>query len=90
MKQITVIFLLLIVIINVSSCSSKKVDKYNSIKIDLSCQDNALLVSSFIDTVKTIKLCLPDPYFFGIVTDILFTNSSLFVVDKKQCNMFAF
>ena len=87
MKQITVIFLLLIVIINVSSCSSKKVDKYNSIKIDLSCQDNALLVSSFIDTVKTIKLCLPDPYFFGIVTDILFTDSSLFVVDKKQCNI---
>ena len=92
MKQLSFIFILLFVILNICACSYQKEQKQkeNSIEIDLSHQDEKLALSSFISSVETIKLELPEPYCFGIVTDVLVADSSLFVVDKKQGNIFRF
>ena len=66
-------------------CSSHRVcDCMSTIKVDLSHPQEHLNFSSFIKDVNAIKLELPEPYFFGVITNVLFTDSTLFVVDKKQ------
>lgn len=62
----------------------------NIVQVDLSHPEERLNLSSFIRSVNTIKLKLPEPYFFGIITNVLFTDSTLFVVDKKQGSIFRF
>ena len=72
-------------------CSSHRVcDCMSTIQVDLSHLQEHLNLSSFIKDVNAIKLELPEPYFFGVITNVLFTDSTLFVVDKKQGSIFRF
>ncbi|WP_297678508.1 BF3164 family lipoprotein [uncultured Bacteroides sp.] len=90
-NQITI--LLLVLTCCVYSCSFKSNclnEKHEIITIDLSSRENSLSLSPFISEMSTIKLELPSPYFWGVVTDVLFTDSTLFVVDKKGGNVFHF
>ena len=69
-------------------CSSHRVcDCMSTIKVDLSHPQEHLNFSSFIKDVNAIKLELPEPYFFGVITNVLFTDSTLFVVDLKSATI---
>ena len=92
MRYIQIDILLFIGILSICSCSFKNdyPRQANLVQIDLSYQKTQFPLSSFIDDISTIKLELPTPYFWGVVTDVLFADSTLFVVDKKQGNIFRF
>lgn len=62
----------------------------NIVQVDLSYPQDHLNISSFIKDVNAIKLELPEPYFLGVITNVLFTDSTLFVVDKKRGSIFRF
>lgn len=89
MRNLQIYFLFFIGILVVCSCS-KKSNSSNSVRIPLSRIETQIPMSHFIDDISTIKLELPMPYFFGVITDVLFADSTLFVVDKKQGNIFHF
>lgn len=60
------------------------------IYINLSDAKSNLPLSACVDTIRSVKLKLPKPYFFGIVTEVLSTDSSYYLVDEKQCVVFQF
>lgn len=92
MRNVSIKILLFIGALTILSCSSRNnhLEHNNFIQIDLSCRKSQFPLSSFIYDIYAIKLELPTPYFFGVITDVLFTDSTLFVVDKKQGNVFRF
>lgn len=47
-------------------------------------------LSSFIDTFESIRLELPEPYFFGRVGTVLFNESDIYVSDRKQDVLYRF
>ena len=82
---------LLLLVLLVSSCSFQNNSKTgSSLLIDLSNPKENLPISSFIEDIETIKFEVPEPYFFGIITKVLFTDSTFFVVDKKQGYVYRF
>lgn len=91
MKHILYILLSFWSLCTFSGCSSpEECDCMNIVQVDLSHPEEQLKISSFIGSVDAIKLELPEPYFFGVVTNVLFADSTLFVVDKKQGSIFRF
>lgn len=84
---------LFIAILSFSGCSfeQKHQEQVSTVRVNLSSKEKRPLpLSYFISNVYTIKLKLPTRYFFGVITDILFTDSSIFIVDKKQGEVFRF
>lgn len=47
-------------------------------------------VSSFIDTLISVRLELPKPLFFGVTADVLFADTNIYVHDSKQEIIFRF
>ncbi len=47
-------------------------------------------ISLLSDSVVSLKFELPEPHIWGIVTDVFFVDSTVFMVDKKQGNIFRF
>lgn len=73
------------------SCQmNKSQDMNNVIEIDLSKCSKTKDMSDFIETVESIRLELPDSLFFGVVTNVLFSDSNIYIVDNKQKSIFRF
>lgn len=90
MKYILKAIPVLIMLIFISSCSQSPSDKYLVMEIDLSNPKEKLPLSSFTDSVRSYRLELPSPYFWGIVNEMVMVDSLLFLVDKKQSIIFVF
>ena len=58
--------------------------------IDLSSAVKDVPLSSFIDSISTMRLELSDSLFFGGIKDIMFAHNSIYVVDSKQHVVFRF
>lgn len=70
--------------------SCLQVNHNDGIMTELSAPIDDFTVSSISDSVYSFVLQLPDPYFWGVVTDAYFKDSVIFVVDKLQGNIFRF
>lgn len=91
--NIRLLFTLCIVcsVINLSSCTSvSSPDESLVIEVDLSTPNDNLPLSEFVERIESIRLELPNPHFFGIVSDVIFKDSTLFVIDEKQDKVFRF
>lgn len=73
------------------SCSLEQKEKDTTIvPVALSSPQKEILLSSFIDSVHTIRLELPDSLIFGGVSKVLFADHSIYVVDQRQDIVFRF
>lgn len=92
MKYIVKFVLIMLVIIASVSCNerSNMEDATPVVEVDLFNSIEELPVSSFIDTLVSIRLELPSPLFFGVTSEVLFADSNIYVVDEKQTKIFRF
>ena len=88
MRRITNLFLC--VLLFCVSCTSTHDDTYEIVKYDHTNIKESYPLSTFIDTVKFIRLELPESCFFGRVGDILFDDSGIYAVDSKQDIVYRF
>ena len=88
MRRITNLFLC--VLLFCVSCTSTHDDTCEIVKYDHTNIKESYPLSTFIDTVKFIRLELPESCFFGKVGDILFDDSGIYVVDSKQDIVYRF
>lgn len=58
------------------------------IDVDLTHIDPDFPMSTCVDTIQSAQLKLPKPYCFGVVTEVLLTDSSYYLVDEKQDMVF--
>ena len=85
-----IINLFLCVLLFCVSCTSTHDDTYEIVKYDHTNIKESYPLSTFIDTVKFIRLELPESCFFGRVGDILFDDSGIYAVDSKQDIVYRF
>ena len=88
---IKIVIVILSVLISVS-CKDRNNEKdtFPIVEVDLFNPIEEVPVSSFIDTLISVRLELPSPLFFGITSDILFSDTNIYVIDKKQKKIFRF
>lgn len=60
------------------------------VPVNLTSPQKELPLSSFVDSVTTFRLTLPDSLFWGSVSRILFDEENIFVSDSKQEAVFRF
>lgn len=89
MKYICVCISTLILLLN-SSCIKNEVSDSLIVAVDLSKVEDRVLASTFIDSIYTFKLELPEPYVWGNIGSVLFTEDRTFIFDKSQNLLFAF
>lgn len=92
MKYIVEFVLIMLVIIASVSCNdrSNMEDATPVVEVDLFNSIEELPMSSFIDTLISVRLELSSPLFFGVTSEILFTDTNIYVVDEKQTKIFRF
>lgn len=92
MKYIVKFVLIMLVIIASVSCNdrSNMEDATPVVEVDLFNSIEELPMSSFIDTLISVRLELSSPLFFGVTSEILFTDTNIYVVDEKQTKIFRF
>ena len=91
--KILIKFVIVILGVLVSvSCKDRNNEKdiFPVVEVDLFNPVEEVPVSSFIDTLISVRLELPSPLFFGVTSDILFADTNIYVVDKKQTKIFRF
>ena len=88
---IKVIIVILGVLVSVS-CKDRNNEKdiFPVVEVDLFNPVEEVPVSSFIDTLISVRLELPKPLFFGVTADVLFADTNIYVHDSKQEIIFRF
>lgn len=79
-----IINLFLCVLLFCVSCTSTQDDTCEMVEYDHTDIKESFPLSSFVDKVETVRLELPEPYFFGGVGNILFDESGIYINDSKQ------
>ena len=88
---IKVVIVILGVLVSVS-CKDRNNEKdiFPVVEVDLFNPVEEVPVSSFIDTLISVRLELPKPLFFGVTSQVLFSDTNVYVVDRKQEKIFRF
>lgn len=88
---IKVVIVILGVLVSVS-CKDRNNEKdiFPVVEVDLFNPVEEVPVSSFIDTLISVRLELPKPLFFGVTADVLFADTNIYVHDSKQEIIFRF
>ena len=89
MKNFSLIVVGILFIYCVSSCR-KQVDKGFEMTVDLSISNPYLPMSVLVDTIESIRLQLPSPYFWGMVDNVISKDSCYYISDRKQEMAFRF
>lgn len=89
--QFKMVLIILGVLVSIS-CKDKtnKKDIVPVVEVDLFNPVEEVPVSSFIDTLISVRLELPNPLVFGVTSDVLFADTNIYVLDKKQKKIFRF
>ena len=87
--KIVIVILSVLVFVSCKDRNNKK-DIFPIVEVDLFNPVEEVPVSSFIDTLISVRLELPSPLFFGVTSDILFADTNIYVIDKKQKKIFRF
>lgn len=74
----------------VVSCTDKCKNDAHVIEIDFGSPVESVSLLSFIDTLISVRLELPEPLFFGVTSEVLFADTNIYVVDRKQSKIFRF
>lgn len=82
--------LLLSVFAACHSTNGQSEDDTILLPLNLTSPQKELPLSSFIDSVTTIRLALPDSMFFGSVSRIYFEGNNIYTSDSKQNVVFRF
>lgn len=82
-------FCLICIVVFLMGCSVGT-EKSEGIVIELKTPQEEFSMSLLSDSVVSLKFELPEPHIWGIVTDVFFVDSTVFIVDKKQGNIFRF
>lgn len=82
--------LLLSVFTACHSTNGQSEDDTILLPLNLTSPQKELPLSSFIDSVTTIRLALPDSMFFGSVSRIYFEGNNIYASDSKQNVVFRF
>ena len=82
--------LLLSVFTACHSTNGQSEDNTILLPLNLTSPQKELPLSSFIDSVTTIRLALPDSMFFGSVSRIYFEGNNIYASDSKQNVVFRF
>ncbi len=82
--------LLLSVFTACHSTNGQSEDNTILLPLNLTSPQKELPLSSFIDSVTTIRLALPDSMFFGSVSRIYFEGNNIYAEDYKQHVVFRF
>lgn len=90
MKHTLRTLLAIMACISICSCNQSPPENYLVMEIDLFNPQGQLPLSSFAHSPQSYRLELPSPHFFGIINEVLATDSLLFLVDKKQNKIFSF
>lgn len=89
-----IIFILMIVSIYlvVSGCKkgNTETDKYETIQVDITKNNNSLDTIFCFDSTKTHKLQLPDSDVIGIINKVIFDKEYIYLLSKKQKEIFVF
>lgn len=72
------------------SCTSTQDDTCEMVVYDHTDIKEQFPLSSYIDRVESVRLELPEPYFFGEVATVLFDKSGIYILDSKQDKVFRF
>ena len=87
------LYVLLLVFVLVA-CTSDNTHKQNSdtvlVPVNLTSPQKEFPLSSFIDSVTTFRLTLPDSLFFGTISRIFFDSDNIYAADFKQHIVFRF
>ena len=83
MKNFSLIVVGILFIYCVSSCR-KQVDKGFEMTVDLSISNPYLPMSVLVDTIESVRLQLPSPYFWGMVDNVISKDSCYYISDRKQ------
>ena len=89
MKNFSLIVVGILFIYCVSSCR-KQVDKGFEMTVDLSISNPYLPMSVLVDTIESVRLQLPSPYFWGMVDNVISKDSCYYISDRKQEMAFRF
>ena len=89
MKNFSLIVVGILFIYCVSSCR-KQVDKGCEMTVDLSISNPYLPMSVLVDTIESVRLQLPSPYFWGMVDNVISKDSCYYISDRKQEMAFRF
>lgn len=83
--------LLLLFLCTFYSCGQKtEKDPHGCIPADLLHPEQEGDISPYVKHTRLVRLSMPDPYFFGSVSSVLFTDSAIYAVDRKQDCVFRF
>lgn len=94
MKNNLLFYFYFVILIILVSCNSKdnksEVNAETFISLNLSSPEKELPLSYFIDSVRTLRLTLPDSLLFGSVLRIMSDGKNFYVADSKQHVVFRF
>lgn len=89
MKDFCLVVLVILFTCCVSSCQ-KQIDKGFEMTVDLSISNPYLPMSVLVDTIESVRLQLPSPYFWGMVDNVISKDSCYYISDRKQEMAFRF
>ena len=72
----------------VSGCTLSRFQ--SDTNVNLSSPLDNLMMSSMSDSILSLRFEFPEPYIVGVITDVLFVDSTIFIVDKKQGYIFRY
>ena len=90
MKKLNQLLLGLLLVGSAIACHRETSLEERDIVIDLSVSNPYLPMSVLVDTIESVRLQLPSPYFWGMVDNVISKDSCYYISDRKQEMAFRF